>query len=450
MPTNLRRTEAAPAPMTRVALASLVGSAIEFYDFFLYGTAAALVFPSVFFPHLGPTMATIASLATFAAAFFSRPVGAAVFGHFGDRFGRKATLVATLLIMGLSTVAVGLLPGAATIGVAGPLILLALRLLQGLALGGEWAGSALLVAEYAPETKRGQYGMVTPMGAGVGLVLANLALLGVNFTIGDESPAFMSWGWRVPFLLSAVLVVVALYVRTSIAETPVFAQEKAQEKVQEKSREQEHSSVPGAPIAELFRAQQRQVYLASGCAVGPFTLSFMAGTYLMNYARTELGHSKGLILLVGVLGGLSMIVLTALAGGWSDRLGRRRVLLYGFAVGVPWSFALMPLLDTGNPALFGVGIVVAYAILGVLTGPMASFIPEIFATRYRYTGSGLAFNAGGIVGGAVPPMLAGALVATVGGWAVGLMMAGLILVSLCCTAALPETVGTTLTHTEIK
>ncbi len=436
--------------MTRVALAGLVGSAIEFYDFFLYGTAAALVFPSVFFPHLGPTMATIASLGTFAAAFFSRPVGAAVFGHFGDRFGRKATLVATLLIMGLSTVAVGLLPGAARIGVAGPLILLTLRLLQGIALGGEWAGSALLVAEHAPGTKRGQYGMVTPLGAGVGLVLANLALLAVDFTIGDKSAAFMSWGWRVPFLFSAVLVVVALYVRTNISETPVFAQEKAQETVRENSREQAHTRVPSAPIAELFRAQHRQVYLASGCAVGPFTLSFMAGTYLMNYARTELNHSKDLILLVGVLGGLSMIVFTALAGGWSDRLGRRRVLLGGFVVAVPWSFAVMPLLDTGNAALFGVGIVVTYAILGVLTGPLAAFIPEIFATRYRYTGAGLAFNAGGIVGGAVPPMLAGALVATVGGWAVGLMMAVLIFVSLCCTAALPETVGTTLTHTEIK
>jgi MFS family permease len=454
MPTNLRRTHDAPAPMTRVALAGLVGSAIEFYDFFLYGTAAALVFPSVFFPHLGSTMATIASLGTFAAAFFSRPVGAAVFGHFGDRFGRKATLVATLLIMGLSTVAVGLLPGAATIGVAGPLMLLTLRLLQGLALGGEWAGSALLVAEHAPRTKRGQYGVVTPLGAGVGLVLANLALLTVDFTIGDQSPAFMSWGWRVPFLFSAVLVVVALYVRTNIGETPVFAQENARAKARAraaggKSGEPAHPSVPSAPIAELFRAQRRQVYLASGCAVGPFTLSFMAGTYLMNYARTGLGHSKDLILLVGVLGGLSMIVFTALSGGWSDGRGRRRVLLGGFVVSVPWSFAVMPLLDTGNAVLFGVGIVVSYAILGVLTGPLAAFIPEIFATRYRYTGAGLAFNAGGIVGGAVPPLLAGALVATVGGWAVGLMMAVLMLVSLCCTAALPETVGTALTRTEV-
>ena len=428
----------APTPMVRVALASLVGSTIEFYDFFLYGTAAALVFPHVFFPHLGPTMATIASLATFAAAFFSRPVGAVVFGHFGDRLGRKTTLVATLLIMGLSTVAVGLLPGAATIGVAGPLILLALRLLQGIALGGEWAGSALLVAEHAPGAKRGQYGMSTPLGAGLGLVLANLALLTVDFTIGENSPAFMSWGWRLPFLFSAVLIVVALYVRLNIDETPVFASHKAQETP---------LTVPGAPIAELFRAQRRQVFLASGCAVGPFTLSFMASTYLMNYARIELGHPKNLILLVGVLGGLTMIPCTALASVWSDRSGRRRVLLVGFAAGLPWSFAVLPLLDTGNRVLFGVGIVVTYAIVGSLTGPLTSFIPEIFATRYRYTGAGLAFNAGGMIGGAVPPMLAGALMATVGGWAVGLMMATLVLVSLACAALLKETLGTALTDT---
>jgi MFS family permease len=176
----------------------------------------------------------------------------------------------------------------------------------------------------------------------------------------------------------------------------------------------------------------------------------MAGTYLMNYARVELGHSKDLIFFVGVLGGLSLIVLTAVAGALSDRLGRRRVLLCGFAVGVPWSFAVMPLLDTRNPALFGLAIVVTYAILGTLTGPLAAYMPEIFATRYRYTGAGLAFNAGGIIGGAVPPLLAGALVATVGGWAVGLMMAALVLVALCCTAGLPETAGIELKRAGVE
>src|SRR5690348_7518028 len=186
--------------MKRVALASFVGSAIEYYDFYIYGTAAALVFPKVFFPHLDTTMATVASMATFAAAFLSRPIGAAFFGHFGDRLGRKSTLIATLLLMGLSTLTVGLVPGAATIGLAAPLILLVLRLVQGFAVGGEWAGAALLSAEYAPAEARGRYGMFTQMGVGSGLVMSSLMFLAVNQTIGETSHAFLEWGWRVPFL----------------------------------------------------------------------------------------------------------------------------------------------------------------------------------------------------------------------------------------------------------
>src|SRR6476661_9866586 len=213
--------------MKRVAAASYVGSAIEYYDFYIYGTAAALVFPKVFFPHLGMTMATLASMATFAAAFLSRPLGAAFFGHFGDRLGRKSTLIATLLIMGLSTFAVGLVPGAATVGMAAPLTLLTLRLVQGFAVGGEWAGSALLAAEYAPAEARGRYGMFTQMGVGSGLVMSSLLFLIVNATIGETSPAFMDWGWRLPFLFSAVLVAIALYVRLSVAATLIFAAPKA-------------------------------------------------------------------------------------------------------------------------------------------------------------------------------------------------------------------------------
>src|SRR5690242_5176983 len=212
--------------MKRVAAASFVGSAIEYYDFYIYGTAAALVFPKVFFPHLGTTMATVASMATFAAAFLSRPLGAAFFGHFGDRLGRKSTLIATMLIMGLSTVAVGLVPGSATIGMAAPLILLTLRLVQGFAVGGEWAGAALLSAEYAPAHARGRYGMYTQMGVGSGLVMSSLLFLAVKQTVGESSRAFLEWGWRIPFLFSAVLVVIALYVRLNVAETPVFTEQR--------------------------------------------------------------------------------------------------------------------------------------------------------------------------------------------------------------------------------
>jgi MFS family permease len=243
-------------PMKRIAAACLVGTTIEAYDFIIYGTAAALVFPTVFFPHLTPAMATIASMGTFATAFLSRPLGAAAFGHFGDRLGRKQTLVATLLIMAVSTVGVGLAPSTAAIGGAAPLILTCLRLLQGFALGGEWAGSALLSAEYAPAAKRGRYGMFTQVSDGTGAFLASLTFLGVNYTIGEHSPAFTQWGWRLPFLISAALIGIGLYVRLRIDETPVFAEEKSRHMVSK------------APLAELLRLQRREVVLAAGSFQG--------------------------------------------------------------------------------------------------------------------------------------------------------------------------------------
>jgi metabolite-proton symporter len=421
-----------PTPMKRIALASFVGTAIEYYDFYIYGTAAALVFPHVFFPNQSPTVATIASFATFAVAFISRPLGAAFFGHFGDRIGRKRTLVATLLIMGAATVAVGLVPSAAAIGIGAPLILLALRLLQGFAVGGEWAGSALLSAEYAPAGKRGWYGMFTQLGVGTGLVLTNAIFLAINATVGEKSPAFMDWGWRMPFLFSAVLIIIALYVRLNVAETPVFTAAK------------KRNAIPKAPLGELLRNQPRQISLATGVMFAIFTFSFMGGTYLMGYGNNELGHPRNLILAVGVFGGLAMMALTAVSAGLCDRYGRRGIILLGFLLALPWSFAVIPLLDTGSPALFAVGIVGTFAILGISYGPLASFIPEIFATRYRYSGAGLAFNLGGIVGGAIPPLISGALLAAYGSWSIGAMMALMVVVSLVSTYLLPETKGAAL------
>lgn len=419
-------------PMKRVAFASFIGTAIEFYDFYIYGTAAALIFPHVFFPNMSPTMATISSLGTFAVAFLSRPIGAAVFGHFGDRLGRKKTLIATLLIMGLSTVCVGLVPSSATIGVAAPIILLALRLLQGFAVGGEWAGSALLSAEYAPVGKRGMYGMFTQLGAGAGLAVSNLVVFIVSLTIGEKSAVFLDWGWRLPFLFSAVLLIVALYVRLSIDETPVFA------------REQVTGGVPKAPLSELFRTQTRQVALAAGCMVGIFTMSFLGGTYLMSYASTPIGHPRSLILGVGVLAGVALMVFSAISAVLCDRYGRRRVILAGFGLALPWAFMVMPLIDSGSPVGFAVAIAGIFCIFGLSYGPIGSFLPEIFATRYRYTGAGLSFNLAGIVGGAIPPLVAGALVATLGSWAVGAMMAVFVVVSIVSTLLLPETKGTEL------
>lgn len=422
----------ASTPMRRVAAACLVGSAIEYYDFLIYGTAAALVFPTVFFPHLSPTVAMIASMGTFATAFLSRPLGAAVFGYFGDRLGRKKTLIATLLIMAVSTVTVGLVPSTATIGVAAPLILMALRLLQGFAVGGEWAGSALLSAEYAPAGKRGRYGMFTLLGGGTAAVLSSLTFLGVNFSIGENSPAFMQWGWRLPFLISAALIGIALYVRLNIDETPVFVEEKAR------------NLVPRAPLAELLRLQRREIVLAAGSILGALGFAYMGNTYLTMYAHSHLGYSRTFIWSVGVLAGLVSIASVSLSATLCDRVGRRRLMLVGWSGCLPWAFVVMPLIDTGNPVLYVVAIAGMCAIAGIGSGPTGAFIPELFATRYRYSGSALVINLAGVVGGAVPPLISGTLLATYGSWAIGLMLGTLAATSLVCTYLLPETNGTTL------
>ena len=418
--------------MRRIAAACLVGSAIEFYDFLIYGTAAALVFPTVFFPQLGPAVATVASMGTFGAAFLSRPVGAAVFGYFGDRLGRKKTLVATLLIMAVATVSVGLVPRTAAIGVAAPLILIALRLLQGFAVGGHWAGSALLSAEYAPATKRGRYGMFTMLGGGTALVLSSLTFLGVNCTIGENSSAFMQWGWRLPFLISAALIFIALYVWLNIDETPVFAEEKAR------------YVVPKAPLAEVLRLQRREIALTAGSVLASFGFVYMASTYLATYAHSYLGHSRNIILFVGVLGGLTSIGFGALSATLCDRVGRRRMMLVGWAGCLAWSSVVIPLIDTGKPVLYATAIIGMFAVGAIGSGPTAAFIPELFATRYRYSGSALAVNVAGVIGGALPPLIAGTLMATYGSWAIGLMLATLALASLLCTYLLPETHGTAI------
>jgi MFS family permease len=320
--------------------------------------------------------------------------------------------------------------------VAAPLILVALRLMQGFAVGGHWAGSALLSAEYAPAAKRGRYGMFTHLGGGTALVLNGLTFLGVNFTIGENSSAFMQWGWRLPFLISAGLIVIALYVWLKIDETPLFAEERARH------------LVPKAPLAEVLHLQRREIALAGGSVLVSFGFVFMAGTYLTTYAHSHLGYSRNVILFVGVLGGLASIASVALSATLCDRVGRRRMMLVGWAGCLPWSFVVIPLVDTGNPILYAVAIMGMYAVAAIGSAPTAAFIPELFSTRYRYTGSALSVNLAGVIGGALPPLIAGTLLATYGSWAIGLMLATLALVSLVCTYVLPETNGTALRTTE--
>jgi MFS family permease len=269
--------------------------------------------------------------------------------------------------------------------------------------------------------------MFTLLGGGTAGVLSSLTFLGVNFSIGEDSPAFMEWGWRIPFLISAALIGIALYVRMRIDETPVFAEEKAR------------NLVPTAPIAELLRLQRREILLAAGSILGGFGFAYMGNTYLTVYAHSHLGYTRGFIWAVGALGGLTSIASVVLSASLCDRVGRRRMMLFGWAGCVPWAFVVIPLMDTGKPALYVVAILGMFASAGIGSAPTGAFIPELFATRYRYSGSALAVNLAGVVAGALPPLIAGTLLATYGSWAIGLMLAALVSASLVCTSLLPET-----------
>jgi metabolite-proton symporter len=415
-------------PLRRVAIASCAGTTIEFYDFFIYGTAAALVFPTVFFPALGSAAGTIASFATFAVAFVARPVGAILFGHYGDRLGRKNTLIATLMLMGISTVLIGLLPGAATLGVAAPIILVALRFLQGLAVGGEWAGATILAAEYAPPTKRGLYAIFPQLGPTFAFALSSATFLAVNAAVGETNPAFLDWGWRIPFVLSVVLVGVGLWVRMTIDETPVF-------------KRAERTNQDRPPILEVFRVQPREVLLSGGVLTIVFTLFYIGTAYLTSYGTspTGAGLDRRTVLTLGIVAAVAFGTTTVVSGILSDRLGRRNVILTCCALAIPWALILFPLMGTGSATGFAIGLIGTLAIFGISYGPVGAYLPEMFQTRYRYTGAGMGYNLGGVLGGAVAPLLAAQLAGSYGSYAVGIMIAALALLSLICVIAIGET-----------
>jgi MFS family permease len=424
--------------MTKVAVASAAGTTIEYYDFYIYGTAAALVFPTVFFPALGPAAGTIASFATFAVAFLARPLGAVIFGHYGDKLGRKKTLVSTLTIMGLATVLVGLLPSASTIGVLAPILVIALGFGQGLAVGGEWAGAVLLAAEYAPARKRGLYAAFPQTGPAFAFALSCATFLITNLTLGDQSEAFMTYGWRIPFLLSGVLLAIGMYIRLTIGETPVFASEMK-------------AAPPAAPrrlpVLEVLIRQPREVVLAAGSLVMLFGFFYIGTAFLTSYGTSSagLGLTRPTVLALGLVGSV-FFAAGALASGWvSDHWGRRRVVLGACLTGIPWSLALFPILQIGTPLAFGVGLSGTLLILSVAYGPAGSHLPELFRTRYRYTGAGMAYSLAGVLGGGIVPIVAAAILPTVGGTGIGLMLAGTSVLSVICTLALRETKGNDLT-----
>ncbi|MEU6644087.1 MFS transporter [Saccharomonospora sp. NPDC046836] len=411
--------------MPRIAIASFTGSVIEFYDFFIYGIAAALVFPHIFFPALGSAAGTVASFATLGVAFVARPIGSILFGHFGDRLGRKKTLVTTLLMMGIATVLVGLMPTAGQIGVVAPICLVVLRIVQGLAAGGEWAGAVLFAAENAPREKRGFWAMFPSLGGGAALVLGNATFLLTGLGMSNET--FMSWGWRIPFVASAVLIVVGLWIRLRIDETPVFATQLAR---RETSR---------LPFFEALRRQPKQILLASGMVIMVPTFTYLGSSYLTNYGASALDLPRTAVLAMGVGGGVAISLGIVVGAVLSDRVGRRRVILTGAILAVTWSLALFPIVDIGSTWAFGLGVFLTMFISGVAYGPMSALMSELFHTRYRYTAAGFSYNAAHIVGGAIPPMVAAAITAAYGGFVFGLCLAALCTVSLLCVRALAET-----------
>jgi MFS family permease len=425
-----------PKALRRVVGAGFLGTTIEYYDYFIYGTAAALVFPKVFFPELGAAAATAASFATFAVAFVARPFGGVVFGHIGDRIGRKATLVATLLMMGVSTILIGILPSGATIGVAAPVILIVLRFLQGLAVGGEWSSAALFVGEYAPPKKRGLYALAPSLGTSGGLLIATITFLITGFAMSNET--FLAWGWRIPFLLSVVLVAVGLWVRLGVADTPIFraAQERAAAAAKAK-----------LPIAELLRNQPKQMLLAAGAILFWQPFFTVCAVFLINYATNALELSRNVTLTVTLVAIVFCIAGTVLGGTLADRLGRRRTMLLANGFGIVWAFALFPLADTRNPVLLGLAISVALFAVGITSSTMTAYMPEIFRTDYRSTGTGAAFNLGSAVGGSVPSIVAAPLLASFGGIGVAILLSAFALVATLSVAALRETRGRSLDDT---
>jgi len=411
--------------MRRIAIASGTGTVIEYYDFFIFATAAALVFPKVFFPALGSAAGVVASFATLGVAFVARPVGSVLFGHFGDRLGRKRTLVTTLLIMGLATALVGLMPTAEQIGVIAPILIVILRFLQGLAVGGEWTGATLMAAENAPKAKRGFWSMFGALGGSIGFVLASVTFLIIGETMSDET--FHSYGWRIPFIASLLLIAIGLFVRLKIDETPVFKGEVSQR------------GTARAPFVEALKSQPREIAFASGVLVMTFAFYYLAVGYLINYGTAVLKLPRTTVLLIGIAAGLMFGLAIVLGAAYSDRVGRKKVILAGNAVAVVWALALFPILDSASAVTFAIGSCVTTLIAGFAYGPVGAFMPELFQTRYRYTATGFSYNVAGVLGGAVPPLVAAAITAAYGGFAFGIFLTVLCLISLGCTLALRET-----------
>jgi len=400
----------------RVLLASLVGTSVEFYDFYIFATAASLVFGPLFFVPSSPSAQLIWSYAIAGAAFFVRPLGGALFGHFGDRVGRKSTLVASLLLMGLSTAGIAFLPTYATAGYWAPLLLCLLRIGQGLGLGGEWSGAALLAVENAPPGMRGRFGMVPQLGAPVGFILANGFFLILGAALSPDQ--FRAWGWRIPFLASSVLVGLGLWVRLNLTETAVFAQA------------MKEAPPPRVPIGAVLKGHLGRTVAGMLGAVVCFALYYLATAFALGYGTTKLGYAKQSFLEVQLVAILFMAAGILLAGWLADRTDPRRVLIWGCLGTIVAGLLLGPLMGSGSLFAVFVFLAIALTAMGFVYGPLGAWLPSLFPPQVRYTATSLAFNVGGVIGGALTPAIAAAMAAKHGLVPVGLYLAGAAVLSL--------------------
>ena len=414
---------APPVRPLRIAMASFIGTAVEWYDYFIYGTAAAIVFGPLFFPKFSTTAGTMAAFATFSVGFLARPLGAIVMGHFGDRLGRRSMLVVSLLTIGVATTCIGLLPTYARVGVLAPALLVSLRFLQGIGVGGEWGGAVLLAVEHAPANRKGFYGSFPQMGVPGGLILANLVFLAVSSAVGGD--AFLAWGWRVPFLASTVLVAIGLVIRFKVAESPDFERLKragARERM---------------PLVAVLKRHPAAVLLGAGALVGNSTMGYIVIAYLLAYGTAVLGLSRSLLLTCVLIGALAWLVAIPWASALSDRHGRARVLLAGSFGLTIVALSLFALVDTRSPAVIVAALVVAGVFLGITYGPLAALLSELFPANVRYSGASLAYQLGAVVGGGIAPTVATGLYAT---WRSSLpitvYLTGVCLVSLFSVAVI--------------
>ncbi|MCM2389928.1 MFS transporter [Streptomyces albipurpureus] len=412
--------------MLRLATASLVGTAIEFYDFFVYGTAAALVLGPLFFPSFSPLAGTLAAFGTFAAGFIARPVGSIVFGHIGDRYGRRPVLIGSLLTTGLATVAVGCVPSYASIGIAAPVLLLTLRFIQGLGLGGEWGGAVLLTAEHAPPARRALWGCFPQMGPPLGFLLANGLMLALTAALSRAQ--FLDWGWRVPFWAAGVLAAGGLMLRSSLAESPQFLE------LAKTGRR------AAAPVAEVFRNHWRLLLLTAGALSTGYAIFYSVSTWALAYGTERLGVSPTLMLALVMAAVVVQGLLTPVVALLGDRFGRRSMCLAGSMLAVVWMFPFIALLCTGEPMLMFLGFVMALIAFVTIFAVLAAYLPELYEPRVRCTGAAVGYNLAGLLGGALTPVVATALSdGEATPWGVAVWLTGIAVLSTACFAALPET-----------